>query len=155
MLPAGMDWMMSLPKAIAYLSPGGNVQNTPSASSVAENQLPSRLLSFWTLFDIRSKRLVASCQSPLPAALKNASKSEGSLFPSCFANARAWVSCAARNCFNCAEAPELSSDHDDAGCFLPQPAIKIPAAKMISPKDLIVRFMGHPFSFKVDTALNQ
>src|ERR1039457_4505153 len=140
MLPAGMDWMMSLPKAIAYLSPGGNVQNTPSASSVAENQLPSRLLSFWTLFDIRSKRLVASCQSPLPAALKNASKSEGSLFPSCFANARAWVSCAARNCFNCVEAPDLSSDHDDAGCFLPQPPMNSAAPRINGIRDLVVIF---------------
>src|ERR1039457_494670 len=140
MLPAGMDWMMSLPKAIAYLSPGGNVQNTPSASSVAENQLPSRLLSFWTLFDIRSKRLVASCQSPLPAALKNASKSEGSLFPSCFANARAWVSCAARNCFNCTEAADLSSDHDDAECFFAQPPMTNPVPRITKPADQMVVF---------------
>jgi hypothetical protein len=46
------------------------------------------------------------------------------LFPSCFASARAWVSCAATNCFNCAEAPDLSSDHDDddVSGFLPHPA---------------------------------
>src|ERR1019366_3676574 len=145
MLPAGMDWMMSLPKAIAYLSPGGNTQNTPSASTVAENQLPRRLLSPSRRFRICWKRLVASCQSPVSAALEFPSKTEGSLFPSCFASARACVSCAARNCFNCAEAPDLSSDHDDAGCFLPQPPRNSAAPRINGIRDLVVIFIRFLF----------
>src|ERR1039458_8196528 len=110
MLPSGMDLMMSLPKAITYLSPGGNVQNTPAASSVADHQLPRRLLSPSRRFRIWPQRSVASCQSP-----------------SSTANGRAGASWVARNCFNCAEAADLSSDHDDAGCFLEQPTTNNPA----------------------------
>jgi len=54
-----------------------------------EEAVPGRLLSLSGPFLIWPKRLVASCQSPVSAALKNASNSEGGLFPSCLASTRA------------------------------------------------------------------